>query len=243
MPEPIRYPVPWDLVFGLAPYIRRRTVRSVDDFSKRIVERMEPEPLVEGWEHLPANPRFLLVANHYQRKGLWILHPAAVLTQAVRRHYGPGDPPVRWIVTANWPPVRIGSYRFPSPGDWLLPKVAHALACYPVSFVRNNPGFTATSLRQIIRDAPRLDRPIGLFPEGAAGVAGGLTEPLPGVDRLIAHLARLDLPVQPAAISENGRFLIHFGRTISPAEVCRSENAASLVMSRIAELLRFSRKR
>ncbi|HBY61142.1 MAG TPA: hypothetical protein DEH78_15070, partial [Solibacterales bacterium] len=168
----IRYPAPWDLVFGLTPYIAKGTPRNVDEFSAEIVRRMQPGPVYEGLDRLPEDPRFLLVANHYQRKGLWILHTGAALTQAIRQRYGPGDPPVRWVVTANWPPVRIGPWRFPSPGDWLLPKVAAALGCYPVSFARHNPGFTARSLRRILREAPRSNRPIGLFPEGVAGAAG-----------------------------------------------------------------------
>ena len=33
-----------------------------------------------GLDTLPANPSFVLAANHYQRKGLWILHPCSVVT-------------------------------------------------------------------------------------------------------------------------------------------------------------------
>ena len=103
MSELVSYPVPWDLVFGLTDHIRRGTRRDLNDFTARVVARMDPPPVIEGLEHLPADPRFVLAANHYQRKGLWILHPASVLTQAVVRKYGPLDPPVRWLVTANWP--------------------------------------------------------------------------------------------------------------------------------------------
>ncbi len=237
MNKPIQYAVPWDLVFGLTPHIWHGTKRSVDDFSAAVVARMRPEPEISGWEHLPADPRFLLVANHYQRKGLWILHSASVLTQAIRRHYGPGDPPVRWVVTANWPPIRIGPWKFPSPGDRLLPRVADALSCYAVSFAHANPGFTARSLRRILREAPGLTRPIGLFPEGVAGVAGVLTDPLPGVDRLMAHLGRGGMPAVPAGISEAGRFVIRFGAAVPAAELAASPDAARLVLGRVAELL------
>ncbi len=231
-----RYSVPWDLVFGLTSYIRAGRVRSVDEFTAAAVSRIQPEPRVEGVSNLPAAPRFLLVANHYQRKGLWILHPAAVITQVIRKHYGPGDPPIRWIVTANWPPIRIGKWRIPSPGDVLLPKVANALACYPVSFAKNNPGYTASSLRRILREAPTLNRPIGLFPEGVAGAAGRLTDPLPGVDRLIAHLAKLGLPAVPVGISEADRMVIRIGAAVSVEELRSSRDAARLLMGRIQGL-------
>src|SRR5690242_6156066 len=131
-PAELRYPVPWGPVLSLGPHIRRGTRTSVDEFSAAIVKRIRPEPRLVDLDRLPESPRFVLAANHYQRKGLWILHTGAVLTQAIRKRYGPGDPPVRWMVTANWPPVRIGHWQFRSPGDWLLPRVANTLACYPV---------------------------------------------------------------------------------------------------------------
>jgi 1-acyl-sn-glycerol-3-phosphate acyltransferase len=217
-----------------------RRATSVDAFSAAVVARMPKAPEASGLEHLPVSPRFVLAANHYQRRGLWILHSASVLTQAVRQHYGPSlDPPVRWIVTANWPPIRLGPLTLRSPGDILLPRVADALACYPVSFARTSPGFTARSLRRILREAPVLTCPVGIFPEGVADSAGVLIDPLPGVERLLAHLAKHGLPVQPAAISEGqGRLMVKFGPTIAcNALLSAPDEAARLTMRKIGELL------
>lgn len=235
MSDGVAYPVPWDLVFGLGPNIAKRTATSVDAFSAGICARIQPEPLITGWDNLPRSARFILLANHYQRKGLWILHPAAVLTQAIRRHYGPGDPPVRWIVTANWPRIRLGPISFRSPGDILLPRVADALACYPVSFAGSNQAYTARSIRRILREAPKADRPLGLFPEGVAGTAGQLTDPLPGVDRLILHLAKAGMPLQPAGISEaQGRLTFHFGVTVPPLEVIATGDLPAFIKRQLA---------
>jgi hypothetical protein len=231
---PVSYPVPWDLVFGLTGHIRKRTRRDVDDFTASVVARMQPPPEYFGLENIPADPRFLLVANHYQRKGLWILHSAAAMTQAIRRVVGPGNPPVHWIVTANWPPIRLGPWRIASPGDSLLPRVAHALHCYAVSFAKHNPGFTATSIRRLLKDAPKLDRPIGLFPEGVAGTAGQLTDPLPGVERLIVKLNR---PAVPVAVSETDRLVIRFGTPVPHEELRDAPNAARLMLGRIGCIL------
>lgn len=235
--RPLSYPVPWKLVFGLGPHIAQGTETSVDAFSAGICARMNPPPLITGQQYLPASARFVLVANHFQRKGMWILHPAAVLTQAIRLHYGLGDPPVRWMVTANWPRIRFGPFSFASPGDLLLPRVAHTLACYPVSFAGANQAFTARSIRRILRDVPRATRPLGIFPEGVGGAAGQLTPPLPGVDRLIAHLAKCGLPVQPAAISETDRIAVRFGKTVAACELLRVSDPAELAMKRIGDLL------
>jgi hypothetical protein len=235
---PVSYPVPWDLVFGLTPYIARNEQRDIDDFTRNIVQRMDPAPDIQGLDRLPADPRFVLVANHYQRKGLWILHTAAALTQAVVARYGPHPAPVRWMVTANWPPWRIGPIRIPSPGDILLPKVAHALRCYPVSFAGSNPAYTARSLRRVLKEARSADRPLGIFPEGVAGAAGRLTDPLPGVDRLLLQLARLGLPVVPSAVSErDGRLVLAFGAAIEAGELKDSHDAARLSLRRVKDLL------
>jgi hypothetical protein len=206
-------------------------------FAASVVARMDPPPLAAGLERLPADPRFLLVANHYQRKGMWILHPASAITQIIAQHYQLADPPVRWVVTANWPAWRIGPWQFPSPGDLLLPKVAHALWCYPVSFAGANPHYTARSIRQILRDAPKLACPIGLFPEGVAGSAGQLSAPLPGVERVIHLLARSGMPVVPAAISEAGRLVVRFGPVLPPQELLSSEDPARVAMAAVAALL------
>ncbi len=234
----IQYPIPWDQVYSLWPHIVKETRRNVDDFSGKIVAKMIPGPVFEGLQHLPASPRFLLVANHYQRKGLWIVHVASALTQAVANRYGRQvDPPVHWMVTANWPRIRLGPWSVRSPGDILLPRVAHALSCFPVSFAGANPAYTAATIKKILKAEPALQRPIGIFPEGVAGSAGKLHSPLPGVDRFVALMAKRGWPAVPVGVSEDGRFVIRFGAPIQPNELGPSSDAAALLMTRIAGLI------
>lgn len=238
----IEYPVPWDQVYSLWPHIAKGTRRNVDDFSGKIIAKMNPGPIFEGLEHLPASPRFLLLANHYQRKGLWIVHVASALTQAIADRYGRQiDPPVHWMVTANWPRLNIGPWSVASPGDIILPKVAHALSCFPVSFAGANPAYTAATIKKILRAEGTLKRPIGIFPEGVAGSAGQMHPPLPGVDRFIALMARRGWPAVPAGISESGRVVIRFGPPIEPTELMQVADASALLMSRIGDLVGGSR--
>jgi hypothetical protein len=227
-----QYPVPWRQVFALTPHIGQRTRYSVRRFTEQSLECLQPAPEVDGLANLPPEPRFILAANHYQREGLWILHPCSVITVALQRHYQLDDPPVRWVVTANWPPWKLGPLTIPSPGDWLLPRVAHALHCYPVSFAGTNPALTARSYRALLKD---LDRPLGLFPEGVHGTAFHEADPLPGVERLIQLLARKQWPVVPCRIRENeDRLHVHFREIVQPAELLAAgDDAARLVMSRI----------
>ncbi len=233
----IRYPVPWSVVFSIGPNIWRGTEASVDRFSAGFVSRIQPAPVLLGLENLPESPRFVLVANHYQRPGLWIAHVASVLTQMVNGRYGPLDPPVRWVVTANWPATRIASWTLPSPGDWLLPRVAHALCCYPVAFARTNPEYTAGTLRRLLRDSRTLTCPIGIFPEGAAAVAGNLSDPLPGVDRLLRRLGKSGWPLVPVGISERGGIVIQVGECVAAGEIAESPDPAELAMEKIKAAL------
>lgn len=237
-PPPVQYPVPWDLVFGLTPHLANGTREDIHRFTRRITDRLPAPPRYEGLPEIPASGPFVLAANHYQRKGLWILHTAAVLTQAVVARQGELDPPVRWMVTANWPPWRLGPWTIPSPGDRLLPRVAEALHCYPVSFAGANPAFTAQSVRRILRDVKHDPRPIGIFPEGVAGSAGVLSAPLPGVDRLLAHLGKAGLPLVPCGVWEEGRCLVvRFGEPVDGARLASVPDAARLAMDHIGALL------
>lgn len=235
--SPLVYKIPWDVVFSIGPNIWNGTEASVDKFSAGFVFQIQPEPVILGLENLPESPRFVLVANHYQRKGLWIAHVASVLTQVVNRRYGPMDPPVRWMVTANYPRVKVGPWSFSSPGDLLLPRVAKALCCYPVAFAGANPEFTARTIRRMLKDARTLPCPIGIFPEGAAAVAGKLSDPLPGVDRVLRQLAKSGWPVLPCGIGENGRFVIRFGEPIRKNELLDAADPARLAMERVRAAL------
>ncbi len=238
MSEAVNIKIPWKLIFRLGPNILERKPTDIDSFTAAVCSSIHPQPLLEGLENLPENPRFVLAANHYQRKGLWILFPAAVMTQIVSQRYGRTSAPVRWMVTANWPRVKMGPFSFASPGDALLPRVADALACYPVSFAGSNQSFTARSLRRILRDAPRSDRPLGIFPEGVGGSAGVITKPIPGVERLLAHLAKAGMPVVPVGISERDDQLVFRVGNLAPAgEVLGARNSAEMVLDRIRGLI------
>jgi hypothetical protein len=231
------YPTPWDFIAALFPHVPRHTRASLDHLSELLVRRMNPEPAIEFSDRIPSSPRFVLAANHYQRKGLWIAYPAAAIMRALFTRFGPREPVIRWIVTANWPPWRIGPLRIPSPGDVLLPRVAHAVWSYDVPFAGSDPAHAAASIRQLLRDARTASQPFGLFPEGVTGTAGRIAPPLPGTDRLIAMLAKQGFPVLPARIYETDRVVVRFGYPVPPSELLTAANPAELAMTRIRDLL------
>ena len=241
MDEPKDYPTPWREVWSLWRHIGLGTRADCLRLYQGIAAHLDPSPVARGLERLPASPRFVLAANHHEREGLWIAYPAAALAVIIGGHYGLQPPPLRWVVTANFPRWQVGPWRIPSPGDLLLPRVAHAVYSYPVAFAKTNPAFSARSLRRLLRDARALECPLGLFPEGVAGKAGRPAAPLPGVERLLVHLARLGLPVQPVAISERPGLEFDFGDPIAPSELVAAPHAGQLVMERICLFGRFQK--
>ena len=231
------YPAPWDFLAALFPHVPRLTRASHEHVSALLVRRMNPEPAIEFADRIPSSPRFVLAANHYQRKGLWIAYPAAAIMRALLAKFGPLEPVIRWIVTGNWPPWHLGPLRIPSPGDVLLPRVAHSLWAYDVPFAGADPAHAAASIRRLLRDARTASQPFGLFPEGVAGTAGRIAPPLAGTDRLIAMLANQGFPVLPARIYETSRVVVRFGQPIPASELVTANNAAELTMTRISDLL------
>lgn len=226
---------PWPAIYSMWPAIAQRRRYSLDRFTAAFVDAMPTPPRYVGIQNIPSHPRFIVCANHYQRKGLWIAHPASAITQLMKSRF-PIDPAVRWVVTANWPKWKFGPWQFSSPGDWLLPRVAHALWCYPVSFAGANPGLTARSFRQMLRDVAAMQQPIGLFPEGVAGVAGHIGEALPGVGRLLALLAKQGLAVLPIHIREDHGIILDIGPLVAPQQIMAASDPAALVMQSIRDL-------
>jgi 1-acyl-sn-glycerol-3-phosphate acyltransferase len=229
----LRYPVPWDLVFSLAPHIARRTQAPTAALLASLVDRMPAPPLFHGLENIPASPPFVIAANHYQRRGLWIAHSTAAIAHAVAQRT-PRETPFRWLVTANFPPLRLGPWKLPSPGDLFLPHVARALGYFCVPFAASNPARTARSLLAALRQAPRCV--LGIYPEGAQAGAASIGPPLPGMDRLFRLLAQRNLPILPARISGNStQFVIEFLPPVSPAQLAANPVPATTVMDLIAQ--------
>lgn len=142
------------------------------------------------------------------------------------------------MATANWPRLRLGPLSVASPGDWLLPRAAHVLSCYPVSFQGSNPAYTGRTIRQLLRDSRTMDRLLGIFPEGVVDAAGRIADPLPGVGRLLQKLDAIGLPPVPIAVFESGGGLrIRIGAAIACGLVPQSPDPARLCLARIRELL------
>lgn len=225
-----RYPFPWDRFLGLALALPSGRRSLVDDCIA-LWDRIEPGPVLEGRENIPRSGAVVLVANHYQRRGLWIAWPGAVITAAVADRRSP-EPPIHWLVTGGlrWMQWRRKGPEMPLT-RWVLRTVAdtYVMAALPL----DGEAERAAGIRRWLRWAAAGDA-VGVFPEGLAGNAGGLGWPDPGFGTLYKLVNRKGLPWLPCAIYEEGDTLhVHFGTCIHAPP----DSDSNWVMERIAMLL------
>lgn len=162
---------------------RRSLARDVT----RLLNMHTPRPLLTGQEHLPNEGAFVLVANHYQRPGLWIGWAGALLAEAIYQRRS-GDPPVRMVVTSAQH-VTVAGHTVALPlSGWFLGRVARfwGMISMPAEVSTNR---RAVAVRRVI-GALRNGEPVLIFPEGERGSAAGLADALPGTGTFLSLAAR-----------------------------------------------------
>jgi SAM-dependent methyltransferase len=201
------------LLLGLSRALITGGTRSFADDSAALEAALPRCPSVEGGAHLPPRGGVVLVANHYQRRGLWIGWAGAAITGAVRRRRS-GDPPVRWTVVEDW---RIGGRVLPGTG-WVFRGIARAWSMVPMPTGRGDVRGRAAALRKL-EALVRAGEVVGVFPEGAGGRAGVPGEALPGVGRWLRRQAESGARVVPVAVAErDGTLAVRLGRPLTPEE-------------------------
>lgn len=201
-------------------------------------------PAVAGSAHIPTEGPMALIANHYQRRGMWIGFPAGLLAREIMLRR-PDRASVHYGVIAD---LRIGDRPFPG-STWAFGRVAEVWGLVPLPTATADRSGRAAAVRALLSralPAPRgLGRPIGIFPEGSAGSTAGLRQALPGTGSLLLLLSRGGVPILPAATWEaRGRLQARFGPPFfldaPPAGLTAGEQdkwARDQAMGRMANIL------
>jgi acyltransferase-like protein len=203
-----RYPFPWTCFRGLALDLPFRSRSLVDD-CRAMVGTISPPPTVIGVEHIPADGACLLVANHYQRRGLWIAWPGAVITLAIARRRRRADG-VHWLVLGG---LRIFQSRGLGPEIPFTRRILRAVAdTYGMTALPlEGANERASALRSWLR-ALQNGEVVGMFPEGERGRAGALLTPEPALDRFFRLVRVMRVPVLPVGIwEEDDRLHVSLG--------------------------------
>ena len=243
--DPLRPATPWrykfprlelawfgvHLLFGR----RRSLLRDCQTFL-----RANPHPRrVEGIDHVPAAPPFVIVANHYGRPGLKPYHSGMVVTGLLAQAR-PNMSHLRWVITSEWFGRRLGPVPIPSVVyRWTFRRVGRV---YPVAIMPRRAGEViarAAVLRDIVRALQR--EAVGLMPE--AGGSGTLRQPLEGSGLFVHSLVGRGVPVIPVGLWDDGDTLVvTFGPplTLAPVGEDRLEqdrSASEQMMVAIGRLL------
>jgi 1-acyl-sn-glycerol-3-phosphate acyltransferase len=207
---PLRPHLPWHRFPGLARDLIRRQPRSFLGDCRAMLDHIEVS--WEGGDNLPDTGPLCVIANHYQRRDLWIGWTGALISVAVaerRRGQVPS-----WLVLGDLP-IRVGRLQLSLPGAaWAFSGVADIWGLIPTTGFAN-PIDRAQPLRRVIRIL-RGGGVVGLFPEGASGTVGRLGPLAAGSGRFLLRLERQGVSIVPAGVREcHGQLIVRFGPPIT----------------------------
>ena len=182
-----------------------------------MVAQLAVPPTISGLANLPAVGPACLVANHYQRRDLWIGWTGAAITWAVGLVRSE-DPPARWLVIGEYRATLAGR-AFTLPGTaWTFRRVAHGWGMVPLATDPNAVFARAQAIRHMAR-LLAAGNIVCLFPEGSSGHAGPPGPAQPGAETLLRRTADRGIPVIPVGVCEGDCTLqIAFGAPLGPAD-------------------------
>lgn len=240
------YHVPRRQVIELGLDIMWGRRRLLANDGQHLIACMRRPPRVEGAEHIPLRGTFCLAANHYQRWGLWIGWEGGIMAaQVAARRADHHDLHLLVIGESRVGPLLGRSWAVPGTA-WIYRRVAALWGMVAMPVAPEAARERARALRRLLALAlPRngdAGDPIGLFPEGEQGNAGGLREALPGMGIFFSLLGRRGVPVLPAVMFEDEQGLVvRFGEPLLVRATERGATTdhtlATTVMQRIAALL------
>jgi 1-acyl-sn-glycerol-3-phosphate acyltransferase len=183
--------------------------RSFRDDCALAVRLLPRHPVVDGVEHAPAAGSFVLIANHYERRDLWIGWSSALLCDALWSIRP--DLTCHFVTTDR---AVMGGATVPGTRPLFI-RVARVWDFIPVTPPEARDAAqedARRALRRCLRKVLPADGRsacLVIFPEGMRGSTRGLREPPPGNGRSLLALAATGVPILPAAVWEEPDGALH----------------------------------
>lgn len=230
-------------VLGLirfVPYFLLARPTSVAGDGRRVMKANPYPRRIEDLDNVPPEAPFILVMNHYNRRGLRPQICAFIISAAVAE-VRPGQPEVAWVFAEEleqfiYAPLPVPRWLM----RWMFRRIALVYGILAMPREWRRPMERAAAMRRTVKTLQR--RPIGLTPEG--GGPGILREPPASTGLFLLSLAKAGYPFLPVAVyEEDDQLVIRFGETFHlalPAAASKEEadrRASEAVMTAIGRLL------
>jgi 1-acyl-sn-glycerol-3-phosphate acyltransferase len=236
-----RYRPSWENVLRGIYYIARGRPRSLAHDALWAIANMPLPPRVRGTELIPESGPFVVVANHYERAGLWMAWPAMFVGHVIQERTGQDT---RWIAIEEWESFSL--FGVPVPSTAIRQTFERAFRTYGI-LAMSPPNAPAAARARSMRSATQTIKDsgiIGLMPEGDVGPTPELLPAREGAGAFLLLLAAAGARILPVGLyEEEERLVAHFGTPFeltTPRETPRDERdrwARERIMLALRDLL------
>lgn len=218
-----------------------RHPRSLAGDASIVLGHMPASPLVRGADRIPEEGAFIVVANHYERPGLWMAWPAMLISRVVQARTGRET---HWIAIQEWESFSLWGISIPR--GLIRAVFQRAFATYGIIAMPppDSPAASRASAMRLAASAARRGSILGLMPEGTVGPTPELLPAREGAGLFVLLLAAGGTRVLPVGLyEEEGRLVADFGEPFAlriPEDVpkdARDVWASERVMRAIRALL------
>jgi hypothetical protein len=162
-------------------------------------------PLIRGADLIPEGGRFVIVANHYERPGLWMAWPAGFIAHVVQQRTGKD---AHWIAIGEWQSFTLGPIHIPSS----ITRTVFERAYGAYGLIAMAPPTAPASARaSSIKAAVKAIKEggiVGLMPEGTVGLTPELLPAREGVGTFLMLLAHAGARILPVGFYEEQERLV-----------------------------------